>query len=65
LIPPDISDFAGEVIEGLAPPEGAVICVTGKSGVEVGSEKAWKYATDRRMPKMVFVTKMTRKTRFL
>ncbi len=55
---PGYFDFAGEVIEGLAASEGAVICVTGKSVVEVGSEKAWKYATDRRTPKMLFVTKM-------
>ncbi|MDR3239709.1 MAG: elongation factor G [Clostridiales bacterium] len=55
---PGYFDFAGEVKEALAVADLALIVVSAKSGVEVGTEKAWEYATDLGLPKMIFVNGM-------
>ncbi|WHH56891.1 elongation factor G [Petroclostridium sp. X23] len=55
---PGYFDFVGEVMEGVRVADAAVIVVSGKSGVAVGTEKAWKYAVDRKLPRIVFVNKM-------
>ncbi|MBZ4645314.1 MAG: elongation factor [Petroclostridium sp.] len=55
---PGYFDFVGEVMEGVRVADAAVIVVSGKSGVAVGTEKAWKYASDRKIPRIVFVNKM-------
>ena len=36
----------------------AIILVSGKSGVTVGTEKSWGYAKEQGIPKMLFVSKM-------
>ncbi len=51
-------DFRGGVMEGVRVADSAIIVVSGKSGVSVGTEKAWEYATDRNLPRIVFVNKM-------
>lgn len=28
------------------------------SGIEVGTEKAWRYCEDRQMPRLIFINKM-------
>ncbi|MGE4282370.1 MAG: elongation factor G [Clostridia bacterium] len=55
---PGYFDFVGEVMQGLRVADAAVILVSGKSGVAVGTEKAWKYATDRKIPRIIFINKM-------
>lgn len=55
---PGYFDFVGGVMEGIRVADAAVIVVSGKSGVAVGTEKAWKYAADRKLPRIVFVNKM-------
>ena len=55
---PGYFDFAGEVMEGLDAADAAIIVVSGKSGVEVGTEKAWKYCSDFNIPCMVYVSKI-------
>ncbi|MBC7766079.1 MAG: elongation factor G, partial [Hyphomonadaceae bacterium] len=55
---PGYFDFVGEVMEGVRVADSAVIVVSGKSGVSVGTEKAWQYATERKIPRIVFVNKM-------
>ncbi|MCG8499098.1 MAG: elongation factor G [Firmicutes bacterium] len=55
---PGYFDFVGGVMEGVRVADAAVILVSGKSGVAVGTEKAWKYAVDRKIPRIVFVNKM-------
>jgi elongation factor G len=55
---PGYFDFVGEVKEALAAADVALIVVSAKSGVEVGAEKAWEYATELNIPKLVFVNGM-------
>lgn len=54
---PGYLDFAGEVMQGVRVADSAIITVDGKSGIEVGTELAWDYATDAGIPKAFFVNK--------
>lgn len=55
---PGYADFAGEVVGSLRVVDGAVIIVSAQSGIEVGTEKVWKYADDEKLPRLIFVNKM-------
>ncbi|MFP4697703.1 MAG: elongation factor G [Eubacteriales bacterium] len=55
---PGYFDFAGEVKEAVRVADSSVIVISGKAGVEVGTEKAWEYAEEMDLPKMIFVTDM-------
>lgn len=55
---PGYFDFVGEAKQAVRVADSAIIVVSGKSGVEVGTEKAWEYADEMGIPKMVFVTDM-------
>jgi len=55
---PGYFDFVGEVFGSLRVAGGAVIMVDATSGIEVGTEKAWKFTEKRNMPKIIFVNKM-------
>ena len=55
---PGLFDFEGGFYEGMRPAESVIIAVSGKSGVTVGMEKAYKYAQKNNKAKLIFVTKM-------
>ena len=55
---PGYFDFVGEVEEALSAADAAVIVVSGKAGVEVGTEKAWELCDKYKLPRMVYVTEM-------
>lgn len=55
---PGLFDYAGEMTEGIFASGCVVITVSGKSGVKVGTEKAYDYATQLGKPKMFVVTKL-------
>lgn len=55
---PGYFDFIGEVQEGVRVADAALIVLSGKSGLTVGAEKAWKYAEDAGIPKMIFINKV-------
>ena len=55
---PGYFDFVGEVEEAVSAADAAVIVVSGKAGVEVGTEKAWELCEKYRLPKLIFVTNM-------
>ncbi len=55
---PGYFDFVGEVEEAVGAADAAIIVVSGKSGVEVGTEKAWELCEKYKLPRMVFVTEM-------
>ncbi|MDQ2084894.1 elongation factor G [Herbivorax sp. ANBcel31] len=55
---PGYFDFVGEVKQGIRVADSSVILVSAKSGVAVGTEKAWDYSSERKIPKMFFVNKM-------
>ncbi|MDD7769449.1 elongation factor G [Suipraeoptans intestinalis] len=55
---PGYFDFVGEVEEAVSAADAAVIVVSGKAGVEVGTEKAWELCDKYDLPRMVYVTEM-------
>ena len=55
---PGYFDFVGEVEEAVSSADAAVIVVSGKAGVEVGTEKAWELCDKYNLPRMVYVTEM-------
>jgi len=55
---PGYFDFVGEVKQTLRAVDLALIVVSAKSGVEVGTEKAWKYAEEANIPKVFFINGM-------
>ncbi len=55
---PGYLDFVGEVKQGLRISGTALIVMDAKSGVDVGSELAWEYATECKVPKAFFINKM-------
>lgn len=55
---PGYFDFVGEVEEAVSAADAAVIVINGKSGVEVGTEKAWELCEKYHLPRMFFVTGM-------
>ncbi len=55
---PGYFDFVGEVEEAVGVADAAVIVVSGKDGVQVGTEKAWELCEERNLPRMIFVTGM-------
>ncbi|NLL00431.1 MAG: GTP-binding protein, partial [Clostridiales bacterium] len=55
---PGYFDFVGEVEEALSAADAAVIVVSAKSGVEVGTMKAWDFCEKYNLPRIFFVTDM-------
>ncbi len=55
---PGYFDFAGEVEEALDAADAAVIVVSAKAGIEVGTMKAWDSCEKKNLPRMFFVTDM-------
>ena len=54
---PGLFDFEAAGAEGLAAVESVMICVSGRSGVSVGAEKAYRQAVRQNKARLVFVTK--------
>ncbi len=57
---PGYFDFVGEVISALRVADSAIIVVCSVSGVEVGTEKAWSYTIENKLPRLFFINKMGR-----
>ena len=55
---PGYFDFVGEVEEAVGAAAGAIIVVSGKAGIEVGTEKAWELCEKYKLPRIIFVTDM-------
>ncbi len=55
---PGFFDFVGEVEEAISVADGAIIVISGKNGVEVGTQKAWELCEKYNIPRMFFVTDM-------
>lgn len=55
---PGLFDFAGEAAQGVRAAESLLIAVSGKSGVDVGAEKAYKMAKDLSKATLFFVSKL-------
>jgi len=57
---PGFTDFVGEMIAALSVADGAMILVDAVSGMEVGTELAWNYANQFKLPRFVVINKMDR-----
>ena len=55
---PGYFDFVGEVYGALRVADSAVLVIDASSGIEVGTEKAWKYLEQRNMPRIIFINKL-------
>ncbi|MFA7549377.1 MAG: elongation factor G [Sedimentibacter sp.] len=55
---PGYFDFVGEVYGALKVADSAVLVIDASSGIEVGTEKSWKYLEQRNMPRIIFVNKL-------
>ncbi len=55
---PGFFDFVGEVEEAVSAADGAIIVINGKSGVEVGTKKAWDLCDKYKLPRLLCVTGM-------
>jgi elongation factor G len=53
-------DFVGEVVSAIRVADGVVVVIDSVSGVEVGTEQVWHHASERKLPKLIFVNKMER-----
>ncbi|MCR5094630.1 MAG: elongation factor G [Lachnospiraceae bacterium] len=55
---PGYFDFIGEVEEAISVADGAIIVVSGKAGVEVGTVRAWELCEKYNIPRMIYVSDM-------
>lgn len=55
---PGYPDFVGEVEEAVSAADAAIIVVSGKTGIEEGTVRAWEACEKKKLPRMVFVTGM-------
>lgn len=55
---PGYFGFVGEVEEAVSVADAAIIVVSGKNGIEVGTQKAWDICEKYKLPRMFFVTEM-------
>ncbi|MBI4335948.1 MAG: GTP-binding protein, partial [Candidatus Omnitrophica bacterium] len=54
---PGFADFVGDVISGLSAAEAAVIILDASSGIQVGTERSWKMAEAKTLPRLIFINK--------
>ncbi len=57
---PGYGDFIAEARAGLRAVEGAVVVVDAVAGVQVQTEKVWKFATEYELPRAVIVNRLDR-----
>jgi elongation factor G len=57
---PGYSDFIGEMVSALRVADGVVILVDSVGGAEVGTEMAWHYADQFKLPRFLLINKMNR-----
>ena len=57
---PGYTDFVGEVVSALRVVEGVLVLVDSVSGLEVGTEIAWQYCDQAKLPRFLIINKMDR-----
>lgn len=55
---PGYFDFVGEAEEAASAADCAIIVVSGKAGIEVGTHKAWELCEKYKLPRMIYVADM-------
>ena len=57
---PGYADFIGEVVAAVAVADASIVVVDASSGVQVGTEAAWRMARRRGIPRAVVITRLDR-----
>ena len=57
---PGYADFASEVKSALRVSDVCLVVVEAVSGVDVGTERSWRYAVESGLPRLIFINKMDR-----
>ena len=57
---PGYADFIPETVSALRVADAAVVVVESVSGIDIGTERAWRLAQERGLPCILFVNKMDR-----
>ena len=57
---PGYADFIPETLSALRVADGSVVVIDAAAGIDVGTERVWRYARDFNLPRMIFVNKMDR-----
>ncbi len=57
---PGYTDFVGEMVSALSVADAAVVLVDSVAGVEVGTEVAWGYVDEFKLPRLVIINKLDR-----
>jgi elongation factor G len=57
---PGYNDFIGEMISALRVADGALVLIDSVAGAEVGTELAWHYCDEFKLPRFVVINKMNR-----
>ncbi|MDD4715502.1 MAG: elongation factor G [Oscillospiraceae bacterium] len=55
---PGYFDFAGEVMEAVRVSDAGIIVCTAKGGLSVGAERAYKNLSERKKPRVIYISKM-------
>lgn len=55
---PGFFDFEGEVLNALRASESALFVIDAENGIEVGTEKYWKYTENISLPRIIFLNKL-------
>lgn len=55
---PGYLDFTGEALSAVRVADAAIIVVSATAGVEVGTERVWRYCEERDIPRIFFVSMM-------
>jgi elongation factor G len=57
---PGYADFFGNVISAVRAIDSAIVVIDASSGVEVGTEMAWRRLDDANLPRAIFINKLTK-----
>ncbi|MGQ9843367.1 MAG: elongation factor G [Spirochaetota bacterium] len=55
---PGMSDFVGEMRAAIQVAEAAIIVVDAVDGVQIETEKVWRYLESKKIPRIIFINKM-------
>src|SRR4051812_31598196 len=57
---PGYADFLGEVVQAMSAIECAIIVLDGVSGMQVGTDTAWRQANANELPRAIVINKLER-----
>ena len=54
---PGFADFIGDVLSGLRVADAAILVIDAASGIQVGTERAWGFLENKKLPRIIFINK--------